>query len=101
MATAALPRRRATAGGGVGPLGLGVASLWLSIIVLLPLAAVFAKSLEGGPGELIDAITAPAARAALLITVGISAVVALIALAPIVSVMTLGVLVRREQRKEA
>src|SRR5688572_27665283 len=77
MATVALPRRRAASGGGVGPLGLGVASLWLSIIVLLPLAAVFAKSLEAGPAELIDAITAPAARAALLITVAISAIVAL------------------------
>ena len=76
MATFALPRRRAA--GGVGPLGLGVATLWLSIIVLLPLAAVVAKALENGPAELWDAITAPAARAALLLTVGISAVVAIL-----------------------
>jgi len=81
VAALALPKKRARARsnlGGVGPLGLGIASLWLSLIVLLPLAAVFAKSLEGGPGELIDAINAPAARAALAITVGISAIVALI-----------------------
>ena len=67
-----------TAGGGVGPLGLGVASLWLSIIVLLPLAAVLTKAFSDGPGAFIDAITAPAARAALIITVVISAIVALI-----------------------
>jgi sulfate transport system permease protein len=76
VATLALPRR--SAAGGVGPLGLGVATLWLSIIVLLPLAAVVAKSLEAGPAELWDAITAPAARAALLLAVGISAVVAVL-----------------------
>src|SRR3954447_24260542 len=80
MAALALPRRSAKAatGAGVGPIGLGVASLWLSIIVLLPLAAVLTKALSGGPGALLDAITAPAARAALIITVVISAVVALI-----------------------
>jgi sulfate/thiosulfate transport system permease protein len=80
MAALALPRRSAKSGtgGGVGPLGLGVASLWLSVIVLLPLAAVLTKAFSGGPGAFIDAITAPAARAALIITVAISAIVALI-----------------------
>jgi len=71
-------RTRRNLGGGVGPIGLGIASLWLSLIVLLPLAAVFTKSLEAGPVEFWDAITAPAARYALLLTTGISAVVALI-----------------------
>ena len=52
--------------------------LWLSLIVLLPLAAVLAKSLEDGVGGLIDAIDAPAARAALLITIVVSAIVAVI-----------------------
>src|SRR3954469_20158496 len=76
----ALPRRRAKAstGAAVGPIGLGVASLWLSIIVLLPLAAVLTKSLDNGIGGLWDAINAPAARAALIVTVAISAIVALI-----------------------
>jgi len=80
MATVALPRRRgkASTGAGVGPLGLGIASLWLSVIVLLPLAAVLTKSLDNGIRGLWDAINAPAARAALLITVVISAIVALI-----------------------
>ena len=80
MAALALPRRsaKATAGGGVGPLGLGVATLWLSIIVLLPLAAVLTKAFSDGPAAFIDALTAPAARAALIITVVISAIVALL-----------------------
>jgi sulfate/thiosulfate transport system permease protein len=72
-------RRRSRAGvGGVGPLQLGVAMLWLSVIVLLPLAAVLAKSLENGVGGLLDAIDAPAARAALLVTIAVSGIVALI-----------------------
>ncbi len=77
------PRRRAAplgrrAAGGIGPLGLGVATLWLSLIVLLPLAAVISKAFSGGVGEFIDAIDAPAARAALLVTLSVSAIVALI-----------------------
>ena len=64
--------------GGVGPIGLGVATLWLSVIVLLPLAAVAAKSLEKGPDGLWDAVTTPSAKSALLFTTGVSLVVALI-----------------------
>jgi sulfate/thiosulfate transport system permease protein len=64
--------------GGIGPLGLGIATLWLSLIVLLPLAAVAAKSLEGGLSGFVDAIDAPAARAALLVTLSVSLIVALI-----------------------
>ncbi len=66
------------AAGGIGPLGLGVATLWLSLIVLLPLAAVVVKAFSGGIGGFIDAIDAPAARAALLVTLSVSLVVALI-----------------------
>ena len=71
-------RRRRTIAGGVGPIGLGVATLWLSVIVLLPLAAVFAKALEDGPKALWDAATAGPALAALQLTVSISVIVALI-----------------------
>src|SRR4051812_48884998 len=83
MAAVALPTRRktsrrASAGGGVGPLGLGVATLWLSVVVLLPLAAVVVKSFDNGIGGFWDALTAPSARAALVLTVGISAIVTLI-----------------------
>jgi len=81
VAVVALPARRKASRsqtGGVGPIGLGVATLWLSVLVLLPLAAVLFKALGDGPGAFFDAITAPAARAALLITLGISLVVTLI-----------------------
>jgi sulfate transport system permease protein len=77
------PRRRfrgahARAAGGVGPAGLGVATLWLSVIVLLPLAAVVAKAFSGGIGTFWDAISAPSARAALVLTFVISVLVALV-----------------------
>src|SRR6478672_12248740 len=83
MAAVALPSRRrasrrASTGGGVGPLGLGVATLWLSVVVLLPLAAVVVKSFDNGIGGFWDALSAPSARAALVLTVGISAIVTLI-----------------------
>src|SRR4051812_35724356 len=81
MAAVALPRRRTrrrSQTGGVGPLGLGIATLWLSLLVLLPLAAVLVKAFADGPAAFIDAITAPAARAALAVTPGISVVVTLI-----------------------
>lgn len=78
--SAGASRRRVgrRAAGGVGPLGLGIATLWLSVIVLLPLAAISVKAFDNGVGGFIDAIDAPAARAALLVTVGVSLVVALI-----------------------
>src|SRR3954454_14403615 len=83
MAAVALPTRRktsrrASARGGVGPLGRGVATLWLSVVVLLPLAAVIVKSFDNGLSGFWDALTAPSARAALVLTVGISAIVTLI-----------------------
>lgn len=66
------------AAGGIGPVGLGVATLWLSLIVLLPLAAVAAKAFSGGISGFVDAIDAPAARAALLVTLSVSLIVALV-----------------------
>jgi sulfate transport system permease protein len=78
-ATGVRPRgRRPAAVGGVGPLGLGVATLWLSLVVLLPLAALAARSVDNGAGGFWDAISAPAARAALVLTVAVSAIVALV-----------------------
>ena len=44
-------RRRAVSAPAVGrpgPLAIGVVTLWVSLIVLLPLAAVVVKSFEGG-----------------------------------------------------
>ena len=47
--------------GTVGPLGIGVSMLWLSVIVLLPLAALTVTSFENGWSGFWDAVTAPAA----------------------------------------
>lgn len=74
-------RTRITAGpaGGVGPLGLGVATLWLSVIVLLPLAALTTEAFSvNGVAGFIDAVTSPGAVDALRVTTGVSLVVALI-----------------------
>ncbi|SKV72317.1 sulfate ABC transporter, permease protein CysT [Mycobacteroides abscessus subsp. abscessus] len=39
------------------PLRIGVASIWLSVIVLLPLAAIVWQSAEGGWGAFVSAVT--------------------------------------------
>ncbi|GAD87230.1 sulfate ABC transporter permease protein [Nocardia asteroides NBRC 15531] len=64
--------------GSVGPVGIGIAVLWLSVIVLLPLAALTVSSFEDGWSGFWDAVTAPAALDSLRITVGVSVVVALL-----------------------
>jgi sulfate transport system permease protein len=79
MATITAPvraRRRLPAlGGGVG---LGVATLYLSLIVLIPLAAVVAKAFSGGTGTLWSSVTNSVAISALETTLGFSLVVAAI-----------------------
>ncbi|WP_411283240.1 sulfate ABC transporter permease subunit CysT [Lapillicoccus sp.] len=73
------PRRRLLAvSGSVGPLGIGVSVLWLSVIVLLPLAALTVTSFENGVGGFWDAVTAPVAVSALRVTVLVSVVVAVV-----------------------
>jgi sulfate transport system permease protein len=67
-----LPRRGGTA------LGLGSAVLYLSLVVLIPLAAVVWRSQERGIGYFWDAVTTPDAWAALTLTIGASFVVAMI-----------------------
>ncbi|MEV0250906.1 sulfate ABC transporter permease subunit CysT [Nocardia sp. NPDC050712] len=64
--------------GSVGPLGIATAVLWLSIIVLLPLAALTVTSFEEGWSGFWDAITQPAALDSLRITVFVSVIVAII-----------------------
>lgn len=64
--------------GSVGPLGIAIAVLWLSIIVLLPLAALTVNSFDDGWAGFWDAVTAPAALDSLRITVLVSVVVAII-----------------------
>ncbi len=65
-------RRPASAAQRLGPgaaLGLGASVLWLSLLVLLPLAAVIAQSLGGGWSGFWSAVTTPAALQALRLTV--------------------------------
>ena len=50
------------------PLSLGVTTGYLSVIVLIPLAAVVLRSMEGGAGAFWDAVTDPQAVAALRLT---------------------------------
>jgi sulfate transport system permease protein len=61
------PARRSS-----GALGVGVATLWLSVIVLLPLTAVVVRSLDGGAGAFWEAVTSRQALAALRFTVLVS-----------------------------
>jgi sulfate/thiosulfate transport system permease protein len=79
-ATLAAPPRAAAfrlPGVGVG-LGRGIVTLYVSLIVLLPLAAVVAKSTEGGLGAFWDAVTASQSMAALKLTVISSLIVVVI-----------------------
>jgi sulfate transport system permease protein len=59
-------------------LGVGSAMLYLSLIVLIPLAAVVWQSAEEGPAGFWAAVTAPGTRAALTLTIGAALIVALI-----------------------
>ncbi|GAB3587665.1 sulfate ABC transporter permease subunit CysT [Calidifontibacter terrae] len=59
-------------------LGLGTGVLWLSLLVLLPLAAVVVNATSGGLGQFWANVTAPGAIAALRLTVLSSLLVGLI-----------------------
>jgi len=74
----ALPRAGRRLSAPSGSLGLGVTTLWLSVIVLLPLAALVARSFDGGAGAFADAVTSRQAIAALRFTLVVSLVVAAI-----------------------
>jgi sulfate transport system permease protein len=72
MTTAALTLRRPA--GRPGALGLGVSTLWLSFIVLLPLAAVVVRSTEGGWDTFWNVVTSRQSIAALRFTLEVSLV---------------------------
>jgi len=59
-------------------LRVGVATTWLSVIVLLPLAAIVVQSAEGGPAAFWDAITSNAALESFRVTLTVSFAVAII-----------------------
>jgi len=75
------PARRGAGGWGGGtpqgilPLGrgsglaLGLVTLWMSVLVLLPLTAVLVTSMSGGPAAFVDAISSPAVAASIRLTV--------------------------------
>jgi sulfate/thiosulfate transport system permease protein len=74
----AATRSRRVGGRGLTALGVGVVTLWLSVIVLLPLAALTAKSLDGGLGDFWSAVSSRQAVAALRFTLIVSVIVAAI-----------------------
>jgi sulfate transport system permease protein len=72
----------------------GVVVGYLSLIVLIPLAAVVAKSFEGGLGTFWDAVTNPQAVAALKLTLVASAII--VAINAVAGTIIAWVLVRDE-----
>ncbi|MGA9858069.1 MAG: sulfate ABC transporter permease subunit CysT [Solirubrobacteraceae bacterium] len=65
-------------GGGRFGLGLGISTLYISVIVLIPLAAVTVKAVAQGPSSFWQSVTNPLALKALEITLGFSVLVAAI-----------------------
>src|SRR5690348_12671068 len=59
-------------------LGLGTAVLWLSLLVLLPLAAVVVQAFDSGWSGFWDAVTTPQAEETLKLTIVSSLIVAAI-----------------------
>jgi sulfate transport system permease protein len=90
-----LPRSRPRAQGLGTPLIVGGLSVaWLTLIVLIPLAAVVVRSFDDGFGTFWDAITNPQAVAAIKLTVGVSFIVA--AIDAVMGTLIAWVLVRDE-----
>jgi sulfate/thiosulfate transport system permease protein len=75
MTSVALPRRR-THGAALPSVAPGVAITYLSVIVLLPLAALLWQTQKGGWEAFWQAVTAPDAVAALKLTLAASLIVA-------------------------
>ena len=63
---------------GGAALGRGLVTAYLSLIVLIPIAALVAKSTEGGLAEFWDSLTSPLALSALKLTLIASVIVTLI-----------------------
>ena len=80
MATDALALERPVRVGGytAGSLARGVAMGYLSVVVLLPLAALVWSSRASGPAAFWSEVTRPEAVAALKLTLGVAAVCALV-----------------------
>jgi len=63
---------------GTTALRIGVATLWLSVIVLLPLAAIVWQSAKAGWAAFVSAVTSPSALESFRVTLTISSVVTVI-----------------------
>ena len=94
-APAGLPRNRLRRRGG-SPLASGVAVLWLSVIVLAPLAAILVASTGDGLSGFWDAVTTPAALASFRISIVVAALVTVVN--SIMGTLIAWVLVRDEFR---
>ncbi|WBB67829.1 sulfate ABC transporter permease subunit CysT [Micromonospora sp. WMMD812] len=73
--------RRAAPGlplGRASGLGLGVAMLWFSLLVLIPLAAVVVTASQGGWGTFWDTVTNEQTSAAIRLTIGTAFLVTLV-----------------------
>ncbi|MEA2466063.1 MAG: sulfate/thiosulfate transport system permease protein [Thermoleophilaceae bacterium] len=81
---------------GGAALGRGVAMTYLSVIVLLPLAAVAVKSFDGGLSEFWDVVTGPQAVAAFKLTLIVSLIV--VAINAVTGTLIAWVLVRDDFR---
>jgi len=78
-ATTARPESNSGRPSGVGarrdrsaPVLAGAASIWLSVIVLLPLSAIVWQAAKGGPDAFWTAITSPAALASFRVTLTVA-----------------------------
>ena len=69
------PRTTLTRGSAIG---LGVAMLWFSLLVLIPLIAILVQASSGGFAAYVDALTSPQTVAALELTVGHAVLVTLV-----------------------
>jgi sulfate/thiosulfate transport system permease protein len=81
---------------GGAALSRGVATLWISLIVLLPLAAVVTRGFEDGLGHFWDSITAPEAQSAIKLTLITSLIV--VAINAVMGTLIAWVLVRDDFR---
>jgi sulfate transport system permease protein len=79
FAPSALPRPFAALGArGASALGKGMLGLYLSVLVLLPLAAVIARSASGGPAAFWREVSSPEALAAIELTLAVTAIVVVV-----------------------
>lgn len=73
-----LPRRTHGSSLGGALLARGVVTTWLSIMVLVPLAALVSASLDEGLGKFWSTVTSPEAVASLKLTVGAALIVSFV-----------------------